>query len=166
MLFFFHTPKKSSFAKARQQIVARWLVKSKRNSFMVAFTSRMRREGVSTVTLGLARSFSSADMGKVLLLNAGFRHPRKARQLNLAEEQDFSDLSDFITRDKKSNCDIIRLANPAKLSWFSTSSFGDDSVMPETSCPPVDLQFDEDGEISDYSSEAGLWVKQFKRLLK
>jgi len=166
MLFFFRTPKKSSFAKARQQIVARWLVKSKRKNFMVAFTSRVRREGVSTVSLGVARSFSSADIGKVLLLNAGFRHPRKARQLNLAEQQDLSDLSEFITRDKKSNCDIIRLANTARLPRFLTNDVGDESEMLDISYPPVDIRFDEDGGIFDYSFESDLWAEQYQRLLK
>ena len=166
MLFFFRNPKKSSFAKARHQIVARWLVKSKSKSFMVAFTSRLRREGVSTVALGVARSFSLADMGKVLLLNAGLKHPRKAKQLNLAEQQDFSDLSEFITRDKKSNCDIIRLANTARLPRLPSGSFGDEAEMRDASLPQLDIRFDEDGGIYEYSLESELWAEQYQRLLK
>ena len=108
-MLLFRTPKLASFAKIRTQILSRWLTRKGPGCVVIAFTSRLPGDGVSTVTTGLARSFHNTDSGRVLLLNAGRKHRRKYRSLDLSSAEDISRHSEFVLRDPKYEYDIIRL---------------------------------------------------------
>ena len=110
-MLFFRKPKPASFAKIRTQILSRWLSKQDAKCPVVAFTSRQKGDGVSTVTKGLARSFSAIDSGRVLLLDASRKHPRKARVLDISDSANLSRPDDFVTEDSKFGFDILRLVN-------------------------------------------------------
>jgi len=117
-MLFSRTPKPASFANIRMQIISRWLLKKNQECSVIALTSRLPGEGVSTVTSGLARSFNSTDAGKVLLLNAGRKHPRKAVVLDVSDSQRNIGLSDYVTQCNKSGYDILRVANLANSNFF------------------------------------------------
>ena len=152
-MLLFRTPKLASFAKIRTQILSRWLTRNGPGCVVIAFTSRLPGDGVSTVTTGIARSFHTTDSGRVLLLNAGRKHPSKYRSLDLSSAEDISQFSDFVLRDPKYGFDIIRLSNSHKnipvieresadkkpaddesldVETSESDTLGDDSILPES----------------------------------
>lgn len=159
-MFFSRTPKPATFEKIRMQILSRWLLNKDKNCSVIALTSRAPGEGVSTVTLGLARSFSTADTGKVLLLNASRKHPRKARVLDLSKQEDLTDLSDYVAKDKKFGFDTIRLAH------VTQNNFGMSDALTDSEYPIPDIQFDDDGTIMDGSTESDANFGQTHKLLR
>ncbi len=146
-MFFFNTPKPASFAKIRMQIISRWLLNKDNHCSVIALTSRVTGEGVSTVTRGLARSFSVTDTGKTLILDASPRRRRKMRMLDVTAVEDFSDLSDYIIKDKKLGFDTIKLANNPQ------NNFGIDNVLYDGEFPVPEIQFEDYGTILDGSSD-------------
>jgi len=142
------------------QILSRWLLKNDKDCPIVALTSRLSGEGVSTVTNGLARSFSTMDTGKVLMLNASRKHPRKARVLDVTDSQEFSNLSEYVTSDKKSGFDILRVTN------VPHNNFTNGETSVDSQVPVPDILFDDDGSILDdlYDSEVG--SEQIRKLLR
>jgi Mrp family chromosome partitioning ATPase len=157
-MFFWHTPKPASFAKIRMQILSRWLLNKGNHCSVIALTANFPREGVSTVTTGLARSFSAIDTGKVLLLDASGKRARQPRSLDVTGMEDFSDLSDYVTKDKKQGFDKIRLAN------ISHNTFGLGDVSQDLD---LDLNFgvDDDGTMLDPSPDQDLSTQQTRKLL-
>ena len=105
------TPKPASFERIRIRILSKWLLKKDEKCTIVAFTSRLPGEGVSTVVAGLARSFSTAEVGKILVLDVSNRRFGVARLLNITNLAGFSDLPGYVTRDEKLGIDVITLAN-------------------------------------------------------
>lgn len=159
-MLFSRVLKSSSFEKIRSQILSRWILKSTSSCTVIAFTSRLPREGVSTVTRSLARSFSKTYTGRILLLYAGRKHPRRASVLDVTVLDDLSVLSDFIIRDKKLGCDTIRLANTAQDSIsMHDASLEDDLAVP-------DIRFDEDGTILNHSFDSGSRNEQTRRIYR
>ena len=159
-MLFSRTPKPASFAKIRMQILSRWLLNNEKNCSVVALTSRLPGEGVSTVTLGLTRSFSATDTGKILLLNASRKHPRKAKVLDLSKQDDLSDLSDYVTKDKKYGFETIRVAH------VTQSNYGMSDGMLEAEYPVPDIQFDDDGTIMDGSLDSEADYEQTRKLFR
>jgi Mrp family chromosome partitioning ATPase len=154
-MLFYHRPKKSSFDKIRMQVLSRWLLKKGNGCSIVTLTSRLPREGVTTVTTGLARSFSEIDSGKVLLLSAVHKPRRRLPLLDVNQLQVFSDLSEFITTDRKYGFDTIRLANTSNVKHSlhresaeapvsnSEDSLDDNSAVLDSSIDAVLHSFDD-----------------------
>jgi Mrp family chromosome partitioning ATPase len=105
------TPKPASFERIRIRILSKWLLNKKENCTVIAFTSRLPGEGVSTVVAGLARSFSTAEIGKILVLDVSNSRFGVSRLLNITNLAGFSDLPGYVTRDEKLDIDVITLAN-------------------------------------------------------
>ena len=165
-MIFSRTPKPISFAKIRTQILSRWVLKKDNSCSVIAFTSRLPGEGVSTVTTGLARSFSATDAGKILLLNAGRKHPRRARTLDVTELQEYSNLSDYVTKDRKFGFDTIRLANISKHKYRKVSVPPKD-LSPENDEHPVpEIQSEDDGTLLEWSSDIDPGTNQKSSLLR
>lgn len=159
-MLFSRVLKSTSFVKIRSQILSRWILKSDKNCTVIALTSRLPREGVTTVTRGLARSFRPTYTGKILLLYAGRKHPRRASVLDVTGLEDFSVLSDYILRDKKLGCDTIRLKNTAQESINISAKSGQDDI------PDPDIRFDEDGTVLNYSIDTGSRNEQTRRIFR
>jgi Mrp family chromosome partitioning ATPase len=159
-MFFFNTPKPASFARIRMQIISRWLLKKGKNSSVIALTSRFVGEGVSTVTRGLARSFGVTKSGKILLLEVSPKRSRKNRLLDVAELEDFSDLSEYVVKDKKLGFDTIKLAK------ISHNSFGFSDASHDSEFPVPDIRFDDDGMILDRSSDPDVGNEQTGALFR
>jgi len=140
-MLFSRTPKPASFAKIRMQIISRWLLKKDQGCSVIALTSRLPREGVSTVTRGLARSFNSTDAGRILLLNASRKHPRRSRVLDVSDSEGYTQLSDYITSDRKSGYDTLRVANLTNSNFFRNQS------SDEFETPLPDIILDEDDTV-------------------
>ena len=143
-MLFSRTLKSPSFEKIRSQILSRWILKSDKNCSVIALTSRLTREGVTTVTRGLARSLRSAYTGEILLVYAGRKHPRRTSALDVTKLNDLSDLSSFITPDQRLGCDTIWLVNTSQDSISIAPSSLDDGD------PPVDVH-DDDGTPLDHA---------------
>jgi len=152
--------KSSSFEKIRSQILSRWILNSDKNCSVIALTSRMTREGVTTVTRGLARSFRPTYTGEILLLYAGRKHPRRATVLDVTKLEDLSVLSDYITPDKKLGCDTIRITNTSQDSINVDPSSLDDEN------PAVDIHFDDDGTILDHSFSLNSRYEQTNKIFR
>lgn len=159
-MFFSRIYKSPSFEKIRSQILSRWILKSDKNNTVIVLTSRLPREGVTTVTRGLARSFMSAYTGKTLLVYAGRKHPRSASVLDVTLLEDTSTLSNFIVRDDKLGCDTIRLVNTAQ----NSIALGDASAFDDVPVP--DIRFDEDGTLLEQSSEPGSRNEHTQRIFR
>lgn len=159
-MFFSRTPKPASFAKIRMQILSRWLLKKNKSCSLIALTARYPREGVSTVAKGLARSFSAADTGKILLLDVSPRHRRGIRQLDVTAVEDFSVLSEYVTKDKKFKFDSIKLANTPH------NNFGVSDAASESEWLIPDIRFDDDGTILDQASDPDVGNDQIRELLR
>ena len=157
-MFFWRTPKPASFARIRMQILSRWLLNKGNHCSVIALTANFPREGVTTVTTGLARSFSAADTGKVLLLDASGKRSSKPRQLDVTAMDDFSDLSGYIVKNKKLKFDKIKLAN------ISHNSFGLGDEAYDIDFPDLNLDDDEDA-MPDQSSEQDLGNQKTRKLL-
>ena len=108
--FFRRTPRPESFERIRIKVLSRWLLKDENTCPVIAFTSRSPGEGVSTVVAGLACSFSSADTGKILVLDVSQSRRGVAQRLNVTDLAGFSDLPGYVTRDEKLGIDVITLA--------------------------------------------------------
>ena len=108
---FKHTPKPASFERIRIQILSRWLLNKDKNCTVFAFTSKSPGEGVSTVVAGLARSFGSAKVGNILVLDVSNSRHGVARLLNITKLVSFSDLPGHVTRDEDLGIDVITLAD-------------------------------------------------------
>jgi Mrp family chromosome partitioning ATPase len=158
-MFFWHTPKPASFAKIRMQILSRWLLNKGNHCSVIAFTANFPREGVSTVITGLARSFSATDTGKVLLLDASGKRSRKPRPLDVTEMEDFSDLSDYVSKDKKLKFDKIKLTN------ISHNTFGLGDEAYDIDFPELNLGVDDDGTMPDKSPDQDMSTLQTRKLL-
>ena len=159
-MFFSRTPKPSSFAKIRFQIISRWLLNKDEHCSVIALTSRYPREGVSTVTAGLARSFSSTDTDKILLLDVNAKPSRKARLLDVTRLEDFSDLSDYVTKDRNQKYHRIKLAsNPHNSLGIGVASL-------ENELPILDPGFDEDGTTPEQSSDPDMGNESIRMLLQ
>ena len=141
------------------QILSRWLLNKGDHCSVIALTANFPREGVTTVTTGLARSFSATDTSKVLLLDASGRRSRKPRPLDVTEMDDFSDLSDYITKDKKLKFDKMRLAN------ISYNAFGLGDVSQDMDFPELSLGVDDDGTMPDQSPDQNLSTQKTHKLL-
>ena len=159
-MFFSRVYKSPSFEKIRSQILSRWILKSDNNCTVIGLTSRLPREGVTTVTRGLARSFVSAYTGKILLLYAGRKQPRRAPVIDVTLLEDTSTLSDFIVRDDSLGCDTVRLANTAQ----DSIGLGDTSDIDDVPVP--DIRFDEDGTILSHSPDTGSRNEQTRRIFR
>lgn len=159
-MLFSSTPKPASFAKIRMQILSRWLLKNDLECAVVALTSRLPREGVSTVVRGLARSFSVSDAGRVLILDASKKHPRKAPVLDLTKTEHLDDLFEYITKNKKPEYDVLRVAS------IMHNNFHHAGMQQETDIPVPDILIGDDGTILDglYDLEGG--SKQPRKLLR
>jgi Mrp family chromosome partitioning ATPase len=94
---------------------------------VIALTSRLRREGVSTIVAGLARAFGAANPGSVLVLDAD---PSSRRVMNLMrvratplglEDLDLEDfdLSSFVARKEDFGVDVVAISTSGRsgLGW-------------------------------------------------
>ena len=158
-MFFWQTPKPASFARIRMQILSRWLLNKGNYCSVIALAAKFPREGVTTVATGLARSFSTTDTGKILLLDASGKRSRKPRALDVTEMDDFSDLSGYITKDKKLKFDKLRLANVA----HNTFALGD--VSQGYGDLDLNLGLEDDGAIHDQTPEQEMSTEQTRKLL-
>lgn len=159
-MLFSRVLKSAAFEKIRAQILARWILNSDDNCSVITFTSRLPREGVTTVTRGLVRSFRKTYTGKILLLYAGRKHPRRASVLDVTLMEDLSVLSDFIFRDRQLGCDAIRLTNTAQDSISMKSRSIEEEV------PIPDIRFDDDGTILNHSFDSGSKNEQTRRIFR
>jgi Mrp family chromosome partitioning ATPase len=120
-------PKAASFERIRLNIVSKWLLKSQDDCTVIAFTSRSRGEGVSTVVAGLARSFGHADPGGVLVLDGSGGKRGVSRLLGVKampatlpdRETDLQELEHWITPARRHGVDILALADVGPLRWSS-----------------------------------------------
>ena len=126
---------------------------------VIAFSAKFPREGVTTVATGLARSFSTTDTGKVLLLDASGKRSKKPRALDVTEVEDFADLSGYLTKDKKLKFDKLRLANVA----HNTFALGD--VSQAYGDLDLNLGLEDDGSMQEQSPEQELSTQQTRKLL-
>ncbi len=112
-MLFKRSPKSASFDKIRIQILSKWLLKKEESCSVIALTSRLSGEGVSTITTGLIKSFNATDIGigKTLLLNASLNYQRNTRLLDITDLDNLSNISDYITNDKTLGTDSITLAS-------------------------------------------------------
>ena len=108
---FKRTPKAASFERIRIRILSKWLLNKNESCSVIAFTAKSPREGVSTVVAGLAKSFSSAEVGNILVLDVSDSHHGVARLLDIRKLACFSDLPGYVTRDEDLNIDVITLAS-------------------------------------------------------
>ena len=159
-MLFFRNPKPVSFAKIRMQILSRWLLKKDENCFVIAFTSRLPREGVSTMAQGLARSFSDINSGKILLLNASRKHPRRARVLDVTDLEGSTNFSDFVIKNKKSGFDTIRIKNSSQNNFSVVDEIANDDL------PIPDILFDDDGTLLDVSVGSDTGNEKIRKLLR
>ena len=159
-MLFFRTPKSSSFAKIRMQILSRWLLKKEENCFVIALTSRLPREGVSTVTQGLARSFSDINAGEILFLNASRKHPRRARVLDVTDLEGHTNFSDFVIKNKKSGFDTIRIRNSSQSDFSVVGEIADGEL------PIPDILFDDDGTLLDVSAGSDTGNEKVRKLFR
>lgn len=124
ILIFKRLPKPEAFEGVRVCMLSKWLLDGADGSTVIAFTSRSRGEGVSTVVAGLARSFGAADPGSVLVLDAapGRWRIRDLLQVQATEaslsnfEAGSLDLLSCVAHDEKHGIDILTLsdAGPTK----------------------------------------------------
>lgn len=110
-MLFSRIPKPSSFEKIRVQILSRWLLKKNQDCTVIALTSRLPREGVSTISTGLIKSFSSTDIGKTLLLNVSRKKNEQISTLNITDKEALANLSDYITHNNNIESDSLTLAD-------------------------------------------------------
>lgn len=113
-------PKQVSFERIRLNLISRWLQKPGEGCKVVAFASRSRGAGVSTVVAGLARSFGAADPGRVLVLDAsglnhGVAHYLGVRVAPAELPKETGDLRQRITRNGERGVDMLALAGAAPL---------------------------------------------------
>jgi hypothetical protein len=158
-MFFRHRPKAASFAKIRMQILSRWLLNKGDHCSVIALTANFPREGVTTVTTGLARSFGATDSGKVLLVDASGKRRRKPRPLDVTGVEDFSDLSDYIVKDNKLKFDRIKLANNGHNSF----GLGDDTY--DIDFPELTPDDDDEGRLPEPSPGQDLSNQKTRKLL-
>jgi Mrp family chromosome partitioning ATPase len=115
--YFKHTPKPASFERIRIRILSRWLLNKDEHCSVIAFTAITPREGISTTVAGLARSFSSTDIEKVLVLDVSNSHHKNsvATMLDITKPVDDSDLLGRIriTRDENLGIDVMTFTNDA-----------------------------------------------------
>ena len=69
-MIFRRLPKAASFERIHARMLSQWLVHADGKQAVLAFTSRIPGEGVSTTVAGLACAFGAADPGGVLVLDA------------------------------------------------------------------------------------------------
>ena len=131
-----------------------------KNCSVITLTSRFVGEGVSTVSKGLARSFGVTKSGKILLLEVSPRRFRKNRLLDVAELEDFSDLSEYVVKDKKLEFDTIKLAKT------SHSSFGFSNASNDGEFPVLDIDFDDDDTTLGRSSDPDAGNEQTRALFR
>ncbi len=158
-MFFWHRPKAASFAKIRMQILSRWLLNKGDHCSVIALTANFPREGITTVTTGLARSFSANDTDKVLLLDASGKRRRKPRPLDVTKVEDLSDLSDYIVKDKKLKFDRIKLASIA----HNTFGLGDDSY--DIDFPELNPVGDDEDSVPEQAPGQDFSNQQTRKLL-
>jgi len=112
-------PRPASLERIRLRMLSLGYLNGAASATVIAFTSRMRREGVSTVVAGLAREFGKSNPGQVLVLDADASGRRIASLLRvatvpvpLAELQlGDLDLSAIVTRKKDFDVDILTIAS-------------------------------------------------------
>ena len=118
-MIFKRQPKPNSFRKIYERIQSKWLRHANDTCTIIAFTSRLPSEGVTTVVAGLARAFGEAGSEGVLVLDITPNNKRVANLLNLnvdpvrldvLESKD-SELSSFITHDDNLGIDILTLSD-------------------------------------------------------
>lgn len=118
-MIFRRLPKPESFEHLRVNMLSKWLLNGSDKATVIAFTSRSRGEGVTTVAAGLARAFGMADPGGVLVLDAAPSRLRIADMLKTNRQQtsfyNFEagsmDLSTAVIRDSKHGVDILALSD-------------------------------------------------------
>lgn len=112
-------PKPESFEHLRVNMLSKWLLDADDKATVIAFTSRARGEGVTTVAAGLARAFGTADPGAVLVLDAAPSRLRIADLLRADRNQtsfyNFEagavGLSSAVVRDGRHGVDILTLSD-------------------------------------------------------
>lgn len=107
------TPKPASFERIRIRILSNWLLNKDESCSVIAFTAKSPREGVSTIVAGLARSFSSADIGNILVLDVSNSHHKHGvtNLLNTAQPAEPSYLTGVLTRNEDLGIDVITLSD-------------------------------------------------------
>ncbi len=102
-------PKISSFERGRSQILSKSLTNKNTNTTIIAFTSRLPGEGVSTIVTGLAISFSSAETGRILVLDVSNDIKGQAYLLKTTEKNVETGLPGKMTRNNDLGIDVITL---------------------------------------------------------
>lgn len=109
-------PRPESFNRIRTCILSKWLIEASDTCTVIAFTSRQHREGVSTVVAGLARSFGTAELGKVLVIDVAPGSKRITELLSIQQPVEFdisdteqADLANYVVRDQSLNIDVLTL---------------------------------------------------------
>ncbi len=109
-LFINGLPRLASSDRIRVNMLTKWLLESD-SCAVIAFTSRLPREGVSTVVAGLAQAFGVANTGNMLVIEITPGRRRIADLLDVEELAGYSDLPGFLTRDENLGVDIITMAD-------------------------------------------------------
>lgn len=103
--FFRPQPKPATFERIRVRMLSKWFLDSSERCTVIGFTSRVPREGVSTVVSGLARAFGNADPDGVLLIDTSLNSGNKKSH---SQSEDASS-EFFIIRDEDLEVDIFHL---------------------------------------------------------
>lgn len=107
--------KSGAFERIRVRMWSKWLLDAREGCTVIAFTSHSRREGVSTVVAGLARTIGATDPGRVLVLDVtpGLQANSGELVADLLEVQAtpdwIQDISDFVTHNIFQGTDILSL---------------------------------------------------------
>ncbi len=118
-------PKAELFKQVSGHIFSKWIYSSKDGPAVIAFTSRMRREGVSTIVAGLAREFGSMNLGHILVLDVSPGQKGVANILGATVhavdfedlQDDESSLSDFIVHKDDLGIDILKFADSVQTNF-------------------------------------------------
>jgi len=127
VLMFRRLPRPASLERIRLRMLSLGYLDGGDTTAVIALTSRLRREGVSTVVAGLARAFGAVNPGGVLVLDAD---PNRRRVTDLMrvrttpvrlEDLDLEDfdLSSFIARKEEFGVDVMTISTSDRpgLGW-------------------------------------------------
>ena len=117
-MIFRRLPKAASFERIHARMLSQWLVHADGRQAVIAFTSRIPGEGVSTTVAGLACAFGAADPGGVLVLDAAHGRRRVAHYLHTmaepgvldASEPEKTDFPSMTTHVESAGIDLLTLA--------------------------------------------------------
>jgi MinD-like ATPase involved in chromosome partitioning or flagellar assembly len=114
-MIFNNEPRPMSFERIRVRMLMSGLFESDASAAILAFSTRLPREGISTVVAGLARSCGAVDPGGVLVLDTDSHQQRLTKRLKQEAipfilddiETEDVDLSSHIIQDKNLGISLL-----------------------------------------------------------